>query len=127
MLDVFDFLLIVTGLCWLIDIVWQKIELKKYGKIIPRVRDFWIALGIAIVLALILYNVAWLEVLAVVISTITLIAINIWIFIVVVEHSKLKQENKDLQDMLDKKSETIKEYSDITDTLIEELKKYQNK
>lgn len=130
MLDVMDFLLITTGLYWIIEIVWQKVELKKYGKTIPRERDFWIVLGIAIVLALILYNVAWLEVLAVIVSTITIIAIWLWIIFVVIDHSRLKLENKELEKLLEDKSETIKEYSDFTDTLITEIKninKNQNK
>lgn len=125
MLDVMDFLLITTGLYWIIEFVWKKVELKKYGKTIPRERDFWISLGVAIILALILYNVAWLEVIAVIVSTITVVAIWVWLIFVVIDHSRLKLENKELEKMLESKSETIKEYSNLTDTLITEMKKYQ--
>lgn len=125
MLDIFDFLLIVTGLYWVIEIVWKKVEIKKYGKIIPRERDFWIGLGVSVVLALILYNVAWLEVIAVIISTVTVIAIWVWLIFVVIDHSRLKLENKELEKLLEGKSETIKEYDNLTDTLFAELKKYQ--
>ena len=127
MLDIFDFLLIVTGLYWTIEIVWKKVEVKKYGKPIPRERDFWIGLGASVVLALILYNVTWLEVIAVIISAVTVIAIWVWLIFVVIDHSRLKRDNKELEKLLEDKSETIKEYNDLTGTLITELKKYQQK
>lgn len=125
MLEVLDFLLIIIGLYWIIEIVWKKVEIKKYGKTIPRERDFWIGACISVVLALILYNVTWLEVIAVIISTVTRVAIWVWLIFILREHSRLKRDNKELEKLLEDKSETIKEYNDLTGTLITELKKYQ--
>ena len=125
MLDIFDFLLIILGLYWIIEKVWKKIEIKRYGKAIPRERDFWIGVGISVVLALILYNVAWLEVIAVIVNVVTRVIIWVWLIFTLREHSRLKRDNKELEKMLESKSETIKEYNELTDTLITELKKYQ--
>lgn len=117
------FMYILIGMYVSICYVWQLYEKKKYGKTTYRDRDQIIGVIMSLVLALILYNVNFLYPLALLTAFVSQIGVTVWLILMIVHYTQLREVNKELERLIESKDETIKDYDKITDELIDLVKK----
>lgn len=117
------FMYILIGMYVSICYVWQLYVKKKYGKTTYRDRDQIIGVIMSLVLALILYNVNFLYPLALFVAFVSQIGVTVWLILMIVHYTQLREVNKELERLIESKDETIKDYDKITDELIDLVKK----